>query len=120
APVGVYDKTILCRECDNLFSPWDNHVQEVLLHDFGEAATLYHGQTIAGWRIDKFDYRALKLFFISLLWRASVSTHEFYRRVSVGPFEDELRQMMAGKDPGPAETFAVTLAKFDDPALTGM
>jgi len=120
APVGVYDKSILCRNCDNVFSPWDNHAQHVLLHNFSDTMAFYSGPTKVGWKIDRFDYRRFKLFFISLLWRASVSTHQFYQRVSVGPFQDELRQMIANEDPGTAETFAVALAKFDAPGFTAM
>jgi hypothetical protein len=36
APIGVYDKSILCRPCDNTFSPWDKHAQDVLLRDFSD------------------------------------------------------------------------------------
>jgi hypothetical protein len=113
-------RQVLCRECDNAFSPWDKHAQEVLLHDFSDAAAIYAGPRKIGWTITRFDYRLLKLFFLSLLWRASVSTHEFYRRVSIGPFETELRAMIANADPGAAETFAVTLSRFDHPALRAM
>ena len=120
SPTGVYDKSILCQNCDNGFSPWDKHAQEVLLHDFSDETAIYYGARKIGWKITRFDYRSLKLFFLSLLWRASVSTHEFYRRISIGPLEAELRAMIVNADPGVAETFAVTLSRFDHPALRGM
>ncbi|MEQ1656822.1 MAG: hypothetical protein ABL960_14105 [Nitrospira sp.] len=120
APIGVYDKLILCRECDGLFSDWDNHAQKVLLQDFSEETAIDGGAAKIGWKVADFDYRALKLFFVSLLWRASVSTHEFYRRVSLGPLEGELRAMIVAEEPGSPEAFAVTLARFDHPAFTGM
>ena len=120
APIGVYDRSILCRPCDNVFSPWDKHAQDVMLRDFSDETAIYHGPMKLGWTISKFDYRQLKLFFLSLLWRASVSTHDFYRRVSTGPFEQSLRKMIAAGEPGPPETFAVTLARFREPAYTAM
>jgi hypothetical protein len=120
APVGVYDKSILCRPCDNIFSPWDKHAQDVLLRDSLDHAAIYNGPTVVGWTIKTFDYRRLKLFFLSLLWRASVSTHEFYRRVSTGPFEKELRAMIAASEPGEPAKFAVILARFDSPGYTAM
>jgi hypothetical protein len=120
APIGVYDKSILCRPCDNLFSPWDKHAQDVLLRDFSDKTAIYDGPVKRGWTISRFDYQPLKLFFLSLLWRASVSTHDFYRRVSTGPFEQELRKMIATAEPGAPEAFAVILARFDEPAYTGM
>ena len=120
SPSGVYDKSILCEKCDNAFSPWDKHAQEVLLHDFSDETAIYAGPRKIGWTITRFDYRSLKLFFLSLFWRASVSTHEFYRRISIGPFEAELRGMIVNADPGAADTFAVTLSRFDQRALRGM
>lgn len=120
APIGVYDKSILCKDCDQIFAPWDDHAQQVMLHEFSNALPIEVGQTRFGWRIDRFDYSQLKLFFISLLWRASVSMHDFYRKVSLGRFEDELKDIIRKKEPGPADAFAVTLAKFDHPDLTCM
>src|SRR5206468_5383138 len=115
-----YDRSILCQECDNVFSPWENHAQRVMIQECSDAMALHDGPTKIGWKIDRFDYRLFKLFFLSLLWRASISTHEFYRRVSVGPFEHDLRRMIKDEDPGAAETFAVALARFDSPAFTAM
>jgi len=120
APIGVYDKSILCSPCDNLFSPWENHAQDVLLRTFASAIVLKHENGVVGWVINSFDYRAMKLFFISLLWRASISTHDFYRRISMGPFEHELREMILAEEPGSPETFAVTLARFSEPGCTAM
>jgi hypothetical protein len=40
APIGVYDKLILCRACDNVFSPWEQHAQDVLLRNFSEEAAI--------------------------------------------------------------------------------
>jgi hypothetical protein len=120
APIGVYDTNILCGPCDNIFSPWEQHAQEVLLRDFSDEAAVYHEGRKIAWTINKFDYRILKLFFMSLAWRASVSTHDFYQRVSVGPFEEDLHSMIAAAEPGTSEKFAVILARFDEPAYTAM
>ncbi len=120
APIGVYDRTILCGECDGCFSPWDDHAQQVLIRDFSEALPLYDESRKVAYRIQRFNYNLLKLFFLSLLWRASVSNHKFYRRISVGPYEEILRGMLLTEDPGTAEKFAVTLARFSDPQFTGM
>lgn len=120
APIGIYDTGILCAECDNRLAPWDNHAQQVLLQDFSEDLAIYYNQQKIVYRIADFDYKLLKLFFISLLWRASVSTHKFYQRISAGPFEQKLKEMILSEDPGPPLLFAVTLAKFSDPAVTGV
>ena len=92
----------------------------MLLRDSLDHVAIYNGPTVVGWTIKTFDYRRLKLFFLSLLWRASVSTHEFYRRVSTGPFEKELRAMIAASEPGEPAKFAVILARFDAPGYPAM
>jgi hypothetical protein len=120
APDGVYDKAILCSRCDNLFSPWDKHAQDVLLRDFAETEAIYDGKVLVAWTIQEFDYSLLKLFFVSLLWRASVSTHAFYRRIDIKPFEKAMRDMILTGDPGAPETFAVTLSRFDHRAYRGI
>ena|SRR5712691_1790305 len=50
APVGVYDKAILCSPCDNVFSPWDKHAQDVLLRDFSESTAISHGDAVVAGR----------------------------------------------------------------------
>lgn len=118
--VGTYDSTILCSECDHKMAPWDDHGQQVLIQLFSEAIRIpLHGRTIA-WRIEQFDYRKLKLFFMSVLWRASVSSQSFYKRISVGPFEDRLRTMIVEGNPGDSQDFAVILGRFEDVEVTAM
>ena len=50
-----------------------------------------------------------------MVWRASVSSHPFFSKVSLGQFEDIAKQHIANSDPGNSEDFSVTLAKFDHP-----
>jgi hypothetical protein len=117
-PIGIYDKEILCADCDGKFSLWENHAHKVLIQNFTEDLAIYwNGQRIC-YNIIDFDYKLFKLFFLSLLWRASISNHIFYHRISVGPFEQKLKDMILANDPGPPQTFAVTLAKFSDPNIT--
>jgi hypothetical protein len=118
--VGTYDSTILCSECDQKMAPWDDYGQQVLIQRFSEAVTIpLNGQTIA-WRIEQFDYEKLKLFFMSVLWRASISIQAFYRRISIGPFEDRLRAMILEGNPGDSQDFAVILGRFSDVETTAM
>lgn len=119
-PVGIYDSTILCKECDQKMAPWYEYAQELLLRRFSDAPGLYLNRQRVAWRIESFDYRQLKLFFVSVLWRASVSEQPFYKRISVGPFEDRLRTMILTGDPGGSQDFAVMLGRFGDLQYTGM
>lgn len=119
-PVGPYDPSILCGDCDHKMAPWDDYAQELLLHGFSGAEGVSLGQQKVAWKIETFDYRKLKLFFLSLLWRASVSQQSWYKRISVGPFEGRLRTMILDGDPGGSQDFAVLLARFGDSDVTVM
>ena len=64
----------------------------------------------------QYDYCLLKLFFISLVWRASISTHHFYRKIAIGDkFEEKARLMLLAEDPGDANDFGVVIARFTEP-----
>jgi len=119
-PIGIYDTSILCSKCDKAIGVWDNYAQQLLLKDFGEDLAVYHGSKKVAYTIDAFDYDKLKLFFISVLWRASISDQYFYKRVNLGAYESVLREMILSNNPGAPEDFPVVIAKFDDPNVTGM
>ena len=114
APIGVYDKTILCESCEQLFGQWDDYAQMLLLQNFDQARPLKKGDDIYGYVYDSYDYEKLKLFFISLLWRASVSSHEYFGSVKLNVFEDVAKKHIVDQDPGSKDDFSVILAHFDE------
>ena len=116
-PIGIYDKNILCAACDNYIGIWDNYAQHLLLREFSEKnAVLFNNRKVA-YKIEAFDYEKLKLFFISLIWRASISSDSFYKRINLGPYQDVLKKMILNADPGTDNQFQVVLAKFSDPNI---
>ena len=119
-PVGVYDSTILCGECDQQIAPWDDYGQQVLLQRFQKATPITHQARTVAWSLEEVNYTNLKLFFVALLWRASISSHNFYKRIAVGPFEKRLREMVLESEPGDSQEFAVILARFEDVSMTAM
>lgn len=46
------------------------------------------------------DYSSFKLFHLSILFRASVSSLPTYSEVALGPHEDRMRNMLINRDPG--------------------
>jgi len=115
SPIGFYDKNILCKECDAKLGVWDEYAQKLLLHSFNEDKAVYNGKDKVYYTIRDFDYKLLKLFFISMLWRASITSHKCFNRISTGPFEEKLKNFILSNSPGGEEEFPVTLAKFSNP-----
>jgi hypothetical protein len=105
-PVGEYDTGILCADCDNQLGQYDEYAQKIILKT--------EPKQIAPrcFMIDNVDYPKLKLFFISLLWRASISTRDYFHLIDVGPFEDILRKMILEKNPGDIHAFSIFFTKF--------
>ena len=114
APIGVYDKNMLCGECESIFGDWDQHVQQILSEELNGDPLVYKNENIA-YLINDFDYRKMKLFFISLLWRASVSEQPFFGRVNLGPHEEIAKKHIENLDPGNSEEFSIVISKFSDP-----
>ncbi len=52
-------------------------------------------------------YGDLKLFLLSVVWRASISTLPEFEDVSLGRFEDEIRRRVGAQTPGPSTEFPV-------------
>jgi hypothetical protein len=120
SPIGVYD-FILCDGCEKFFFDVDDYAVRVLLQRRESVIELRHEGEIVGYEVRDFDYSLLKRFFMSVLWRASVSTHVFFQKVSLGPYGPKLLEMLNANDPGKPDDFAVVLAIFDDhPAATAM
>jgi hypothetical protein len=119
-PIGEYDKNILCAGCDNSFSPWDEYARDLLFDDFETKYPLQKlskPQTInltVGHYAVSCDYKMLKLFFLSVLWRMSVSDRPSFRRVHLGKFEVQIRQMLRQGNPGDFLTFPVLLCRYVD------
>jgi hypothetical protein len=117
APDGAYDKTILCADCESIFGDWDCYAQSILADEPPASSELRVGDRLVGLELGPYRYEHLKLFFISVCWRASVSSHPFYTTLQLGPYEVLAKRHIENRDPGAAEDFATFLAKFDDPVI---
>lgn len=110
--IGVYDKNILCSECESRLGKLDTYAAKFLIQGLDEACQpIEGGDTPLGYFVTEYDYALLKLFFLSVLWRASVSTHDFFAAVSTGAHEEALRQAIQELDPGDSDFYSVILLR---------
>ena len=113
-PIGVYDQTIVCEPCERSFSDYDSYAARLFLNRFNEFEEVRDSnRRLTGYVLRNVDYRLLKLFVIAILWRASVSSHSFFSRVRLGPFEERAREMLVRRDPGDTATFATLFSVWD-------
>jgi len=118
---GAYEEYILCAVCDNnLLSKLERYANNYLYsqpyrtnNDNFEQVTNIHGITII--RCKNIDYSQFKLFLQSLIWRASVSTHELFDNFKLSDQQEEqLRSSLINSAPLDEEDFACLILTHHD------
>jgi hypothetical protein len=92
---------LLCRACEQEIGRHEKYAAEAMSGRLGHHYRQYDDKLL----IDGLDYARFKLFQISIIWRASVSTLEFFKLVSLGARAERVRHMLLEGDPGEPEEF---------------
>jgi len=116
---GEYEPNLLCADCDNnIIGGYENYASVVLYGDrlsrgeniFFENRKNVHGVIFT--YCQGIDYLKFKLFLLSILWRASISTRKFFENVNLGPYEDKIRAMILNGNPGEPLDFPCFLSTY--------
>lgn len=111
SPQGVYDSEILCERCNTeLLGPLDQHAAEKLLR--GKFETLRVG-TMAVRCYGEAEAARIFLFVASVAWRASISKHTFFARVSLARYEEVIRKCILDASEFQDDVEAA-IAEFDE------
>lgn len=95
---------LLCGQCEQLFGRWERRFK-AQWHD--RLAVDQQDMDRGVKAFNDLDYEQLKLFLLSVFWRAGVSTAEGFEAVRLGPYQDELRARLLSGCAGPRDQFAV-------------
>jgi hypothetical protein len=87
---------LLCQTCETKFSVYEGYARGVLFG--GQKITVVKHSD--GIELRDLDYAKLKLFQLSLLWRAGVARQEFFSQVNLNSHEEPLRKMLLAGNPG--------------------
>lgn len=118
---GAYEEYILCADCDNnLLSKLERYANNYLYsqpyrtnNDSFEQVTNVHGINVI--RCKNIDYKQFKLFLQSLIWRASVSTHELFENFKLTEEQEEqLRNSLINSTPLDEKDFACLMLTYQD------
>jgi len=109
---GVYDSGILCGTCDKVIGVWDEYGVRVLLQELRALSADSPTGVQTAFQRPNYDYNRLKLFILSVLWRASESSRDFSKKVKLGPCQERLFRMLRAEDPGAPEDFPIFLSAF--------
>lgn len=109
-PIGSYDSKILCRDCDNKIGVYDSYARK-----FVEHSELIPHPSGVGWSVEGVDQHNLKMFCISYLWRASITSRPEFSGVNLGEkHEEQIRQMIQSDNSGTVNDYTVSLQKFSN------
>ncbi|MDP3295088.1 MAG: hypothetical protein Q8M37_10165, partial [Nevskia sp.] len=113
APIGVYDPSILCTDCESRFSQLDNYGYEVFVSKYETLfQPLFEDAKLVGYTSLTTDRDKLHQFLLSVLWRASVSTQVFYSKVNLGPHQDSVKHLIFNYEVAAASKYSVVLARW--------
>lgn len=92
-PTALHDKNILCRDCERaIMSPLDNYGIRIFRDKEGAELVKFH--LLENLRLqvfEKVDYRTLRAFIASILWRVSVSDLTEIEKIKIGEsWEDKI------------------------------
>lgn len=110
---GGYDSNILCGDCDNhILGEFDKEGYKILLGDFSKYKYIQLHPQYKIYQLDntEFDYGKLRNFFISILWRASVSKLEEWSNINLGSYEKKAYKILKGEKEYP-ELFKILIYK---------
>lgn len=117
SPIGIYGQ-FLCHDCEQKFKEWDDYACR-LLRDTPPDET--HAPSVSKFPYyvyQQVNYELLKLFFISVVWRAhACPTHTpIFGDIRLPEvFAEQLRQAIQGRAAPPAEVLPVFVGKSDQP-----
>lgn len=109
-PNGSYDMDILCRTCDNKLGDYDDYAL-----NFVKKTRLLAHPSGKFWTADGVDQSKLKLFCMSYLWRASITTREEFSGIDLGiKHETRIRELLLSGDSGTPDQFTTIFSKFSN------
>jgi hypothetical protein len=117
---GIYDKNVLCENCDNvLIGRLERYAASVLPTPVASAnihvIDRLENDQLTTLYVSGMDYRQLKLFVLSLLWRAHHSNNKFFQKVYIPTHEPILREMILEGEPGSETIYQIAIVKIDRP-----
>jgi hypothetical protein len=92
---------LLCRNCEGRFGQLEDYVKRAFIDGkIVDGKRTHATQTQDGMVLTNLDYKKFKLFLLSLLWRMSITTLDFFVNVSLGQkHEGKIRQALVSEDP---------------------
>lgn len=97
---------LLCSNCESKISKYERHANEIL------RSIIENNHSGDVLRINA-DYRKFKLFLLSILWKAGVTTVPTFA-IELGSHEEKIRAMLINENPGDEDEYPCLTFFFKD------
>lgn len=111
------DNNLLCFKCESLFQRWEGPASKILIGNNGYKSKIIHNPSSAAGNPDNFEiatdinYKTIKMFLLSILWRSSVSEISITETITLGPHENKIKKLLFDNDPGSDLTYVIAIFK---------
>lgn len=95
---------LLCDDCEQRIGRFEKYFVEAIHYGRHGTEKMQGDQALV---IDNLDYRRMKLFFLSLLWRMSISSRPEFQAVCIEHNEEIIRKMLLRQEPGESSEYSV-------------
>jgi len=103
-------EALLCGDCEQRLSRWEGVAADFLRRrEFDPPCVVSEAKTLT-----QLNYRGLKLFLLSLLWRMGASELRDFAFVKLGRHETIIRDMIMREDPGSTDDYGCSLQVLTD------
>lgn len=109
-----YRENLLCEDCEGVINKYETYFAKTWYQQKKLPDKIENNHTI----LSGLDYLNFKLFHLSIMWRASISTRDEFKNVDLIPrHQERLRKMVLNNDPGREDRysfFAIVLTDKDN------
>lgn len=117
---GEYEGGLLCANCDNkiLGGQYEDYSKNVIYggrlakKESPICKNIVNQHNVNITTCNNVSYTKFKLFLLSILWRASISSRPFFSNIKLGPHEETLRKMIYNMDPGDVNEYPIFIMTF--------
>ncbi len=115
---GEYEGGLLCSDCDGkLIGGYEDYARKTLYGGHPPAerpVVLYYLGTdgINFSHCSNINYQKFKIFLLSILWRASISSRPLFNEVQLGYHEETIRKMIYEGTPADVGDYPVSMVSF--------
>jgi hypothetical protein len=121
---GVFDPGILCATCDGFLGKFDDYGYKVFkrVPTDQEDLVVDRDRMPIGYNLRCDDVQRAQKFLLSVLWRASVTSHDFFAKVSLGDkYEGRIKHLIRNDEKVTEDDFEFIIMRiFDHPYDGGL